>query len=208
MSIYPAFITLLLVLDPFGNIPLFMSTLERVAPARRRYVILREMLIALGILTVFLFFGRFILEGMQISEPALGIAGGVILFIIAMRMIFPEYIPLNSGRTEPGDAPLIVPLAVPFVAGPSSMTTVLLLASQNPGRKGLLFAALLSAWGVTAVVLLASALLTRILGNRVIKAVERLMGMILTTLAVQMLLSGITEYLRHLAPGRLRPAAG
>lgn len=201
MSVYPAFITILLVLDPFGNIPLFMSTLERVAPARRRYVILREMLIALGILTMFLFFGRFILEGMHISEPALGISGGVILFIIAMRMIFPEYIPLNPGHAEPNDAPLIVPLAVPFVAGPSSMTTVLLLASQNPDRKGLWFAALLSAWGVTTAVLLASAFLTRILGNRIIKAVERLMGMILTTLAVQMLLSGITDYVRHLAPG-------
>ncbi len=193
MTLPSAAITLLLVMDPFGNIPAFVSILKNVPARRRRLVILREMVIALGALTLFLFFGRYILEGMGIGEPALGIAGGIILFLIAIRMIFPARI-LYSDDEAVGE-PIIVPLAIPLIAGPSSMATVILLSTQYPGRNGTWFLALFAAWTATSLVLLLSESLCRVLGDRVLKAIERLMGMILTTLAVQMLLTGIGRFL-------------
>ncbi len=196
MTVYTAAITLVLVLDPFGNIPLFLSVLSAAPPKRRVLIVVREMLIALGVLVVFLFFGKYILQGLHISEPALGIAAGVILFLIAIRMIFPAEAQLLGAG--PQEEPLIVPLAVPLVAGPSSIATVTLLASRYPQRLLWWLAALLMAWAVCAGVLVSADLLGRLLGNRLLRAIERLMGLILTTLAVQMLLSGATEFLRSL----------
>src|SRR3990167_931771 len=125
MTLYTATITLFLVLDPLGNIPLFLSTLNTVNPKRRKQIIFRETCIAFLILTFFLFFGKYILEYMQISESALSIAGGIILFLIAIRMIFPQ-----EDTPQPvslAGEPFIVPLAIPLVAGPSAMTFVMLL---------------------------------------------------------------------------------
>jgi multiple antibiotic resistance protein len=194
MTIYTAAITLFLVMDPLGNIPIFLSLLEGMEPRRRRHIIMREMLIALGVLTVFLFLGKYILAGLNVSEPALSIGGGVVLFLIALRMIFPG--------TEPGGAvpipdqePLLVPLAVPLVAGPSAMAMVILFATQYPGRVMTWFLALLIAWFASAIILLSAELLRRYLGRRVITAVERLMGMILITVAIEMLLGGIQTFL-------------
>jgi multiple antibiotic resistance protein len=196
MKIVSAVITLILVMDPFGGIPVFLSLLKHSAPRRRRLIILREMTIALGILVVFLFFGKIILAGLHISEPALNISGGVILFLIALRMIFPR----RQTEQDPpkGEEPVVVPLAVPLIAGPSTLATVILLSTRYPESILNWLAALLIAWSTALLILLFADLFSKLLGNRVIQAIERLMGMILTTMAVQMLLSGVREFLHSL----------
>jgi multiple antibiotic resistance protein len=193
MDIYTAAITLLLIMDPFGNIPVFLSLLEPVAPRRRPLIIIRELTIALGVLLLFLFSGRIILARMQITESALNISAGVLLFIIALRMIFPQQATAHDeeGREEP----LIVPLAVPLIAGPSAITIVVLFTTQAPEKIWVWFVALVSAWFVSTLVLLLAAPLRKMLGHRLLAAIERLMGMILTTLAVQMLLGGIRTFI-------------
>ncbi len=194
MTLYTAAITLFLVMDPLGNIPVFLSVLEHVEPQRRRRIIMRELLFALGILTVFLFLGKYILAGLNVSEPALSIGGGIVLFLIAIRMIFPQT--KGQGTPKPTDQePLLVPLAVPLVAGPSAMAMVILFATQYPDRILRWFLALLIAWLAGAVILLSAEVLRRYLGRRVITAVERLMGMILITVAIEMLLGGIQTFL-------------
>lgn len=195
MTLYSATITLLLVMDPLGNVPLFLSVLNNVNPKRRQRIILRETFIAFIILALFLFFGQYILEGMHISEPALQIAGGIILFLIAIRMIFPQH-----GQEERGpidSEPLIVPLAIPLIAGPSTMTMVMLLANQAPYDMSRWFIALTIAWLITTVILVFADSLRKILGDRGLTAIERLMGMILTTMAVQMFLSGFEKVLHN-----------
>ncbi|MBT3274751.1 MAG: MarC family protein [Spirochaetales bacterium] len=192
MTFYSAALTLILVMDPFGNIPVFLSLLQSYDARKRRRIIIREMIIAFGILTLFLFFGKYILAGLHISQPALNISGGVILFLVAIKMIFPQT--TANQDTEANGEPMIVPLAVPLVAGPSAMAIVILIATQYPTRMLDWFAALAVAWAVTAIILFTSDYLRRFLGNRGLKAIERLMGMILTTLAVQMLLSGIQTF--------------
>jgi multiple antibiotic resistance protein len=152
--------------------------------------------IALGVLCLFLFFGRFILEGMQISQAALSMAGGVILFLIALRMIFPATASGDEERYE--EEPLIVPLAIPFIAGPSALALVTLLATQSPERIWVWFGALTTAWAASTVILLTGEALRRLMGERVIRAVVRLMGMILTTLAIQMLLTGVRAFVKSL----------
>lgn len=192
MSLYTATITLILVMDPLGNIPVFLSVLNSVNPQRRKLLILRETSIAFLILTTFLFFGKNLLEGMRISEPALGIAGGIILFLIAIRMIFPTE--ENNKHTKTVGEPFIVPLAIPLIAGPSTMTMVMLLANQAPQHLQLWLLALFFAWLFCTIVLMFADFLRKILGDRGLTAIERLMGMILTTMAVQMFLTGISAF--------------
>ncbi len=192
ISLYTATITLILVMDPLGNIPVFLSTLNSVSPRRRKLLILRETFIAFLILTAFLFFGKNLLEGMNISEPALGIAGGIILFLIAIRMIFPSED--NNKDSKIIGEPFIVPLAIPLIAGPSAMTMVMLLANQNPQHLGLWMLALFLASLFCTVTLVFADFLRKILGDRGITAIERLMGMILTTMAVQMFLTGVNAF--------------
>lgn len=193
MTIYTAAILLFLVMDPLGNIPIFLSVLKDVEPAHRRRIIIRELIIAYGVLLLFLFFGHHILDLLQITEPSLSIAGGVILFIIALKMIFPQQEGVFGATQE--REPLIVPLAIPLVAGPSSIATILLLSAQDPTRILDWFVALTGAWLVSAVILFGSGLLRKVLRRRGLAALERLMGMILTTVAVQMLLSGIEQFI-------------
>ncbi len=195
MTIYSAAIMLILVMDPFGNIPIFLSVLSHVKPEKRRKIIIRELLIALLFLTFFLFFGKYILTGMHITEPALGIAGGTILFLIAIKMIFPSSNSSFAGDKESQEDPLIVPLAVPMVAGPSAMAIVILLSTQYPDRLLTWFGALLIAWSIGFVILILSERISRIVGKRTLKAIERLMGMILTTMSIQMLLTGIKAFI-------------
>jgi len=188
-----AIILLTLVIDPFGNVPLVNAMLADVAPARRRLVILRECAIAFVILALFMVFGHKLLELMHLSETSLSIAGGVILFMIAIRMVFahPEgAFGLQQGRGEP----LIVPLAIPLIAGPSALATVMLLASREPRALGMLAAALVVAMGIATVVLLAGERLQRWVGDRGMQAMARLMGLILTAIAVEMLLGGIRAF--------------
>ena len=151
MSLYTAAVTLILIMDPFGNIPIFLSTLQHFEPARRRMIILRESLIAFCVLLLFLFFGKYILHGLHISQPALNISGGIILFVIAIDMIFPGK-GKPSGEEVEGD-PVIVPLAIPLLAGPSSMAFVILASTQFPEAKIELVAALVIATVVTTAIL-------------------------------------------------------
>lgn len=193
MTLYSAVLTLILVMDPLGNIPLFLSILNKVDPKRRQKIILRETFIAFLVLLLFLFFGQHILEGMHISQPALEIAGGIILFLIAIRMIFPH---LNQeDKVKLSGEPLIVPLAIPLIAGPSTMTMVMLLSTQAPYEMTRWLIALTIAWLVTTTILVFAETLRKILGDRGLAATERLMGMILTTMAVQMFLSGFEQFL-------------
>jgi len=192
MSIYTAAITLILVMDPVGNIPLFLSILKGIPPKRQAWIILRESLVAFVILTLFLFFGGQILHGLNITEPALNISGGIILFIIAIRMIFPH---ADTQTKDPiAGEPFIVPLAIPLTAGPASLATVMLLASQQPDQIGACFIAIIIASAIFTAILLCSRYLMHILKMRGLIALERLMGMILTTVAVQMFLTGVGEY--------------
>ena len=191
MSLISAAILLFLILDPVGNIPAFVCILQAVPPTRRKPVIVRELLIALLILILFLFFGRYVLTLLQISQSSLGIAGGIILFLIAVKMIFAGAAAVFPNTTE--GEPLIVPLAVPFIAGPSAMTAVIVLMARDPARWPEWLAALICAWLASSVILLFSELLARLLGHKILTAAERLMGMLLTMVAVEMFLNGIHQ---------------
>lgn len=193
MTLYTATITLLLVMDPLGNVPLFLSVLNRMDAKKRQRIILRESFFAFIILTIFLFFGKYIMDSMHISQTALSISGGIILFLIAIKMIFPHG--NEEDKSKLNMEPFIVPLAVPLIAGPSTMTVVMLLASQAPYDMPRWFLALTIAWFVTAVILVFADNLRKILGERGLLAIERLMGMILTTMAVQMFLTGFEQFL-------------
>ncbi len=193
MTLYTATFTLILVMDPLGNIPVFLSILNSVNPGRRQRIILRETFFAFIILATFLFFGKYILNGMQISEPALGIAGGIILFLIAIRMIFPHEDHENS-RVKKTSEPFIVPLAIPLIAGPSTLTMVMLFASTQPQHLWLWMLALLIAWLICTIILVFADNLRKFFGERGLIAIERLMGMILTTMAVQLFLTGIGQF--------------
>jgi multiple antibiotic resistance protein len=194
MSVFSAAMLLFLVLDPFGNIPLFMTALRKVDAARQRRVILRELLIALGVLAAFLFTGQYLLRALQISGPALTAAGGTVLLLIAVRMVFPQTGGL--GEETSGAEPFIVPLAIPYVAGPSAMATVLLIMNREPDRWPVWLAALALAWLVSGVILWTSGALVRRLGEKFLVAMERLMGMLLVAVAIQMLMNGITQFTR------------
>lgn len=196
-SFFQAFILLLLVTDPFGNVPLFVSALSHVPPARRAKVIVRECAIAFLLLLVFMFFGRHFLAALQLTDIALRIGGGVILFLIALRMVFPQQGGVFRDR-EPTAEPLIVPLAIPALAGPSALVTVLLFSS-NSVVETLLHVAVLSLVAVVwLLVLLSAERMQRALGPQVMMAFERLMGLILTAMAVEMLLAGMRAYIKSL----------
>lgn len=193
MTLYTATITLILVMDPLGNIPVFLSILKSYELKRQVQIIIREVFIAFLILTLFLFFGSRIMTGLNITTAALSIAGAIILFLIALKMIFPsEKVDEESAPTE---EPLIVPLAIPLTSGPSAIAIVMLFATRQPDNMHLLFSAITISSIIYLAIMLLAHRLMRILGNRGLIAIERLMGMILTTIAVQMFLSGLIAYL-------------
>jgi MarC family membrane protein len=186
-----ATILLLLITDPFGNIPIFANALKNVPRERRRWVILREYLIAFAILLTFMFVGDAFMRVMGLSGLSLQVAGAVVLFLIAIRMIFPPPEPQAAYAAEPELEPLIVPLAIPAIAGPSALATVMLLVSQAPERRLEWIGALTLAIGVGAVILLMAERIQQLLGQRFVIAMERLMGLILVALSVEMLVRAI-----------------
>lgn len=192
-----ATILLILITDPIGNIPIFANALKHVPPARRPWVILREVLIAFALLLTFMFVGDSFLRVMNLSELSLQIGGGVILFLIALRMIFP---PQGAGVAGPEmvGEPLIVPLAIPAIAGPSALATVLLLVSQAPARRLEWIAALCVTMVVSAVVLVLAERLQRLVGERFVVALERLMGLVLVAVSIEMMLRGIKTFAQQL----------
>jgi multiple antibiotic resistance protein len=200
MTIASAALLLFLILDPLGNIPVFLGLLKPLAPARRRVVLVRELLIALAVLMVFLWGGKYALELMHLRQESVSIAGGIVLFLIGLRMIFPP--PEGLMGDLPGGEPFIVPMAIPLVAGPSGMAAVMLMGSNEPDRLMEWSSALLIAWGATAAILFSATFLYRWLGTRVLIAVERLMGMLLVAISVQMFLDGLGTYVTStIAPG-------
>lgn len=201
MDIISAAIVLMLVMDPFGNIPLVLASMKNVQGSRRAVVVMRECAVAYGVLLAFLFGGQAFLSLLGLSQNALEIAGGVILFLIALRMVFPHPegifggIPADeSGREEP----FIVPIAIPAIAGPSALASVMLLVSRDPLRWPHWLAALSIATAVSVVVLLGAQRIAGWIGRRGITAMERLMGLVLTAIAIQMLLGGIEHFVAGL----------
>ena len=198
MDTASAALLLFLIMDPVGNIPVFLALLRDLPPARRRLVLARELLIALAVLFVFLLAGNRVLDVLHLRQESVSIAGGIILFLIGIRMIFP--VPEGIFGDNPEGEPFIVPLAIPCIAGPSTMAALLLLGHSEPNRTVEWSIALVAAWLGTALILFGSTLLFRVLGQRVITASERLMGMLLVAISVQMFLDGIGGYLRGAVP--------
>lgn len=194
MSLISAAVLLFFVMDPLGNVPLFLSALRYTDPARYRTIIVRDLTVALAIMVGFLFAGRYLLAVLHVSSAALTAAGGMILLLIAIRMIFPTT--ERTLRETVQDEPFIVPLAVPYTAGPSVLATELLLMSQQPHRWPVWLTAVVLAWFASAVILYMSSHLRKLLGDRALTALERLMGMVLVIVAMEMLLSGIAKYFR------------
>jgi multiple antibiotic resistance protein len=197
MEIISAATLMFLVLDPLGNVPVFLSVLDKVEPKRRTIVVIRELLLALGVLVLFLFVGNYVLAFLQLSQHALSISGGVILFLISLKMVFPVQRSADVHDEIEGE-PLLVPLAIPMVAGPSALAVVMLLATREPDRIFDWLVALLAAWLLSSIILISATGLQKFLGRRGLIAMERLMGMLLVALAVQMLLNGISAYLEDL----------
>ena len=193
MTLYTATITLILVMDPLGNIPIFLSILKNYDYKAQRRIMVREAIIAFFVLLVFLFFGKYVMQGLNLTTSALSIAGAIVLFLISLKLIFPPE--QNELSGVDAEEPFIVPLAIPLIAGPSSMAIVMLWVARAPEQQMMM----LSAVSIASLVFLMSMLLAhsllRLLGKRVLAAIERLTGMILITIAVQMFLTGFSTYM-------------
>ncbi len=190
-SILSAAAMLFFLIDPLGNIPAMLAIMKDIEPRRQRIIIARELIIALGILIIFLYAGKPVLNFLQLGEEAVTISGGIILLIIGIRLIFPQ----DSGvmGEQPDGEPFLVPIAIPMIAGPSVMAMLILMTQSQPGRTLHWLIALLIAWVLSAIILLAAPFLLRLLKKRGLAAMERLMGMILLMMAVQMLINGFKE---------------
>lgn len=192
-SFISSVITLALVMDGFGNIPLFITALKKVAPERRKIVLLRELGIALLIMIAFLFLGKWFLRAFGIHEYSLSIAGGIILFIISVKLVF------GGGDEDPKsdpkeDEPFVVPLAIPLVAGPAALSMVMITAAQQ-SNKLLTLGAVIVASLINSVILMSSFPLSKLLGRRGLIAIERLTGMILILMSVDMVMGGIASFM-------------
>jgi multiple antibiotic resistance protein len=194
VDVYAAIITLLLIMDPVGNIPPYLSILKTVPVERRRIVLVREILFAYGVLLVFFFLGNYVLRFLRLEQETISIAGGIVLFLIALRMIFPREGAVVGDPLE--GEPFLVPLAIPLFAGPSTLAALLLLQRTFPGDSTSLLIAITVAWAIGGTILLSSTFFFRVLRERGLIAIERLMGMVLVMVAVQMLVNGLKTLLR------------
>lgn len=181
-------------MDPIGNVPLFLTALKNTAPQRRRFVVIRELCIAFAVMLLFLAGGREFMKLFSLEQPALAVAGGLVLVLIALRMIFPTA--ERNLREHVDDEPFIVPLAVPYVAGPSLLAMEIVVVSGNPQGFWSYLIALVVAWFVSALVLVFSNGLSKLLGVKTMLAIERLMGMVLVIIATQMILRGVADFFR------------
>ena len=191
MTVLAAIFLLIIIMDPIGNVPVFLSILKNIPLERRKKIIIRELIIAFAILLFFMFVGRFLLQILQIEQSSLGIAGGIILFIIAIRMIFPGTKPMFTHNEE--SEPLIVPLAIPMLAGPSAIAAVILFMAQEPSRWIEWIFVVFVASLISGIILLSSEALGSKLGNRALTAIERLMGIFLIMVSVDFVLDGIKQ---------------
>lgn len=193
MEVVSAAILLFLIMDPLGNVPVFLSLLKTLPEPRRRVVLARELLIALVVLLVFLYSGQKLLELLHLRQESVSIAGGIVLFLIGIRMVFPTREGVFGDLPE--GEPFIVPMAIPCIAGPSTIAALLLLGNDGSGRYVEWTIALVAAWLASAIILFAATALYRWLGERTLSALERLMGMLLVAISVQMFLDGVKNYL-------------
>jgi multiple antibiotic resistance protein len=191
MNIFSAATSLFFVLNALGNVPFFVGILSSYPVKKQRKIILREMVIALGILLAFNFFGEQILGVLGIDRCVVGIAGGTLLFIIALGLIFPK----GKVPKAPNREPFIFPLAIPAVAGPGAITAVMIY-SQQINNPYLMILPILFAWGCTSLVLLASSNIKTFLGQKGLMACERLGGMVISLISVQMITTGIMELIQ------------
>ncbi|CAL4043682.1 YhgN family NAAT transporter [Buchnera aphidicola] len=195
-EIISATILLILIMDPLGNLPIFMSVLKNIESNRRRIVLIREMIISLIIMLLFLFAGERILSALNLRTETVSISGGIILFLIAVKMIFPSEEETNNIIIS-DEEPFLVPLAMPLIAGPSLLATLILLSHQYPNKILYLSGALIIAWSVTVIILLSSELFLRLFSKKGVSALERLMGLVLIMLSTQMFLDGIQSWFQH-----------
>ncbi len=194
MELLSLAIILFFVLDPFGNLPMVTSILSEYSQRDQRRIIIRESLVALFLLMFFLFLGEPLLNFLNLSTSALSISGGFILLLLALGMIFPSKSVMSGTNDETDEEPFIVPIAIPLIAGPSSLTYVMLLAKQYHDDMLSVGTAVFAAWLISAVILLLSPVLMKYLGSKGMRTMERLMGMILILISTQMLLDGIASY--------------
>jgi multiple antibiotic resistance protein len=174
------------VLNATGQVPLFLALLARFDQKSQARIIVRELIIALGILLIFTFFGDAVLRVLGITRPIIGMAGGILLFIISLGMIFPK--PGNEVEKLTQE-PMIIPLAIPVITGPGAITTVMLYAHET-GDPLFVAGAAFCAWVPSLLIILAGSLIKKILGNKGLIAVERLGGMLVCLIGIQMFTSG------------------
>lgn len=190
MSLLTITLTLLLIMDPIGNVQSFLTLMNDTPPERQKKVIIREMLIAFAFMLLFNFIGEYIFAFLELSEPSLRISSGVILFLIAIKILFPgpESLRLNLPRGEP----FIIPLAVPLLAGPGLLATIMLYANLETCEP-MMFTAIVVSWLIAASILLLSKQLYRLLGKNGLSASEKLIGMVLVMLAIQRFMEGVQQ---------------
>lgn len=193
-----AVVTLVLVMDPFGNIPFFITVLKKVPSERRNYILMRELIIAMGIMIAFLFIGNKFLNLLGISQYSMGIAGGIILFIISIKLVFDSSAAADNEMPKnlKDEEPFIVPLALPLIAGPASLSTLLIMSSGPLSKVMYILVALLIASVLNAIVLMLSFPISHMLGKRGLIALERLTGMLLVLMSVNMVMNGIAEFIK------------
>ncbi|AOJ36910.1 MarC family protein [Burkholderia sp. AU33423] len=193
-----ATVLLVLITDPLGNIPLFISAMRDVPRERRVKLILREVGIAFVILLFFMLVGDRFLRMMSLTDLSLRLGGGIVLFLIALRMIFPHPDGALGNDPRAGGEPFIVPLAIPALAGPSALATVMLLTSQGPGKMLEWVGALTVTMIVCAVTLVLAERIQQWIGERTVAAFERLMGLVLVAISVEMMLGGVRVFVHQL----------
>lgn len=191
MSLFSLSLTLFLLMDSIGNVPIFISLLKEVKASRRQFIIFRELVIALISIIAFYFLGEYLLNLLHIGQQAILISGSIILFMIAIKLIFPTN--KNGFHNSASKEPFIVPLAIPLVAGPAVLSTVMLYSHQAINT-WIVVSAIVIAWVISTIILLSSSFLNRVLGPRGISACEKLTGLILVMLAVQMFLDGFRPF--------------
>lgn len=194
MDLYTAAITLFLVMDPLGNVPIFLSILKDFDARKRRRIIIRELLMSFGILITFLYLGQYLLDFLNLRQESISISGGIILFLIGIRMVFPGRHSIDDFAG--GGEPFLVPLSIPLIAGPSTLAMLSLISQNQPDRMLDWTLALVIAWVATSIILLLSTQFYRIFKENGLSAMERLMGMLLIAMSVQMFLDGIAAYLK------------
>ncbi len=193
MTLWSIAFSLFLLMDSVGNVPFYISFLKGIPPHRQRVIIFRELLIALCIIMLFAFIGEGLMEFLKVSQDTVQIGGGIILFLLCLKMVFPDSVESINGLPHASE-PFIVPLAVPLVAGPAVLAAVMIYSKQETSH-WIMLGAILIAWAASLLILLGSSLLEKVLGWRGILAVERLMGLVLTLIAIQMFLNGVSGFI-------------